>query len=325
MGGGELETAAVAAWAEALGCDLRLLGEPGAHMVPGGARLRGRNVVYMAEVRAVVVVYCPGRLRPRAAAVLASTPPGHLFTAGACAGIAGVDEAQILGPSWHGFTDAGHFTSAVPGAGRRLDRGDPLLAGLREACGEAEWAEGGFADPDGVMYGIEQDGRLAAAGNLTRFRGYPADVGLLTHPAARGRGLARQIAVQMIGDALPAAGILRYRALATNSPSLAIARSLGFAGVRAEPDRPAARLITVPRQPRNGRAAMLPPHRSTNPARHRKRPARPGSTRSRRLCELVPGQAPLWLVTSTRTRLAHGEGAGSPRVAGAVEVDQDRI
>jgi len=234
MAGGELEAAAAAAWAEALGCDLRLLAEPGAHMVPGGARLRDRNAVYMAGVRAAVLVYCPGRLRPRAAAVLASTPPGQLFTASACAKIAGVDDARILGPSWHGFTDAGHFTPAVPGAGRRLDRGDPLLAGLREACGEAcgeaEWAEGGFADPDGVLYGIEEDSRLAAAGNLTLFRGYPADVGLLTHPAARGRGLARQIAVQMIGDALPAAGIIRYRALVTNSPSLAIARSLGFAG-----------------------------------------------------------------------------------------------
>src|SRR5205814_6401750 len=34
---------------------------------------------------------------------------------------------------------------------------------------------------------------------------------------------------------------------------------------------------------------------------------------------------PLRLVTSTWTWLARGEGAGSPRVAGAVEVDQDRI
>jgi hypothetical protein len=175
-------------------------------------------------------VYCPGRLQPRAAAVLASTPPGHLFTAGTCATIAGVAEAEVLGPSWHGFTDAAHFTPAVPGAGRLLDRADRLLAGLRQACGEAAWAEGGFADPDGVLYGIEQDGRLAAAGNLTPFRGYPADVGLLTHPAARGRGLATRIAVRMIGDALPAAGIIRYRALVTNSPSLAIARSLGFTG-----------------------------------------------------------------------------------------------
>ena len=143
---------------------------------------------------------------------------------------AGIDGVQVLGPSWHGFTDAAHFTPAGPGAGRRLGRGDPLLAWLREACGEAEWAEGGFADPDGVIYGIEEDGHLAAAGNLAPFRGYPADVGLLTHPAARGRGLAKQLAVQMVGDALPAAGIIRYRALATDSPSLAIARSLGFAG-----------------------------------------------------------------------------------------------
>ena len=229
MASGQLETVAAAAWADVLGCDARLLGEPGAHLVPGGAPLRDRNGVYMARVGAAVLVYCPGRLRPRAAAVLASTPPGHLFTTGACARIAGVGEAQILGPSWHGFTDAGHFRPAVPGAGRRLDRGDPLLAGLREACGEAEWAEGGFADPDGVLYGIEEDG-LVAAGNLTLFRGYPADVGLLTHPAARGRGLARQIAVRMICDGLPAAGIIRYRALVTNASSLAIARSLGFAG-----------------------------------------------------------------------------------------------
>ncbi len=91
-------------------------------------------------------------------------------------------------------------------------------------------AEGGFADRDGVVYGVEEDGRLAAAGNLTPFRGHLADVGLLTRPAARGRGLATQIAVQMIGDALPTAGIIRYRALVTNAPSLAIARSPGFAG-----------------------------------------------------------------------------------------------
>jgi len=227
---GELESAAVAAWADALGCDLRLLSEPGGHLVPGGAQLRDFNGVYLAAVRAAVLVYCPGWLQPRAADVLASTAPGQLFTPGTCASICGVEEVRVFGPSWHGFTDAARFTPVAGGAGRRLDRGDPLLAGLRKACGEAEWAEGGFADPDAVTYGIEEDGCLAAAGNLTSFRGYPADVGLLTRPDARGRGLATRLAVQMVADALPAAGIIRFRALVTNSPSLAIARSLGFAG-----------------------------------------------------------------------------------------------
>lgn len=228
--GVELEAVAAATWAEGLGCDPRLLGEAGAHLVPGGAGLADFNGVYMARVGAAVLVYCPGWLRPRAGAVLASTPPAELFTTGTCARIADIDETLVLGPSWHGFTDAGHFLPAVPAAGHRLDSDDPLLAGLRDACGEAEWAESGFADPDGVTYGIEERGRLVAAGNLTAFRGHPADVGLLTHPAARGRGLARQVAVRMIQDALPAAGVIRYRALVANSPSLAIAGALGFAG-----------------------------------------------------------------------------------------------
>lgn len=233
MAGPELTTAAARAWAAALGCDPRLLSEPGAHLVPGGDRLRGFPGIYLASIGPAVLVYCPAGLRRRAAAQLTTIPPGDLFTARTCAilaGLAGRGEPQVHGPSWHGFTDAGHFRPARPAAGRRVDRGDPLLAGLRASCGDGEWAEGGFADPDGVVYGIEQEGRLAAAGNLTPFLGHPADVGLLTHPAARGRGLATRLAVRMITDALPAAGLIRYRALASNAPSLAIARSLGFAG-----------------------------------------------------------------------------------------------
>lgn len=239
MAGPELTVAAARAWAAALGCGPRLLGEPGAHLVPGGPGLAGFRGVYLASVGPAVLVYCPAGLRRRAAALLAATPPGEVFTARTCARLAGLAGQpgpagqagpRVHGPSWHGFTDAAHFRPAVPAAGRRLDRADPLLAGLRASCGDGDWAEGGFADPDGIVYGIEQQGVLAAAGNLTPFGGHPADVGLLTHPAARGRGLASRMAVRMITDALPAAGLVRYRALASNAPSLAIARSLGFAG-----------------------------------------------------------------------------------------------
>jgi GNAT superfamily N-acetyltransferase len=229
MADGELEAAAAQAWAGALGCGAQLPAEPGAHLIPGGPGLRGLRGIYMASVGPAVFVYCHDQLQSRAAAVMAAVPAGELFTARTCATITGLTERDIHGPSWHGFIDAAHFTPAVPPRGNRLDRADPLLAGLRISCGEEEWAEGGFADPDAIAYGIEEHGRLVAAGNLTPFRGHPADVGLLTRPSARGRGLARQVAVRMINDALPAAGIVRYRALASNAPSLAIARSLGFA------------------------------------------------------------------------------------------------
>ena len=84
-------------------------------------------------------------------------------------------------------------------------------------CGEHEWAEGSFANPDGIVYSIEEDGRLAAAGNLTPFRGHPADVGLAgRRPDDRRRAGRRR------PHPVPRAGQQRTFA--------GVARSLGFAG-----------------------------------------------------------------------------------------------
>ncbi|MDD9372168.1 MAG: GNAT family N-acetyltransferase [Acidimicrobiales bacterium] len=63
---------------------------------------------------------------------------------------------------------------------------------------------------------------------MTDWRGLPADVGVLTQPSQRRRGLARRLVGTMVADALPAVGVVRYRALATNIASLALAERLGF-------------------------------------------------------------------------------------------------
>jgi RimJ/RimL family protein N-acetyltransferase len=63
---------------------------------------------------------------------------------------------------------------------------------------------------------------------MTDWRFRPADVGVLTRPDARGRGLAARLASTMVADALPVAGVVRYRALVTNRRSLAVASRLGF-------------------------------------------------------------------------------------------------
>lgn len=83
------------------------------------------------------------------------------------------------------------------------------------------------------MYVIENNGEVVAAGNMTPFRGQLADVGLISHPDHRGRGWAKRLASRMIADALPNAGVVRYRTLITNTRSVAVARSLGFV-VRGE-------------------------------------------------------------------------------------------
>jgi hypothetical protein len=92
------------AWATALGCDPGLLGEPGAHLVPGGAQLRGFAGVYLASIGPAVLVYCPSGLRGGAAEVLAATPAGELFTARTCAALG--RSSGVVPPSMPGHAVA---------------------------------------------------------------------------------------------------------------------------------------------------------------------------------------------------------------------------
>ncbi|MGZ4460380.1 MAG: GNAT family N-acetyltransferase [Nocardioidaceae bacterium] len=70
--------------------------------------------------------------------------------------------------------------------------------------------------------------RCLAAANLTDFDGVPADVGVVTHPAARGRGLGLAVTAAAARAAIATHGLARWRALHTNRASRALARRLGF-------------------------------------------------------------------------------------------------
>lgn len=224
---GHLRDVVDAAWAEALGCDLGLVRTPGVHLVRGGTGFEGYNAVYMARIDGAALVYCPESLRAVARDVLAGCRADEAFPSGVLEQIAGDRLKVILGPSSHSFADCDHFAPAPP-AGRRVSADDERLAALRTACGEEEWAEAGLIFDRGVVYATETDAGVVAAGKMTPFRGKLADVGLITHPDHRGNGWAKRLASRMVADALPEAGVVRYRALTTNAPSMAVARSLGF-------------------------------------------------------------------------------------------------
>ena len=81
----------------------------------------------------------------------------------------------------------------------------------------------------GGFRGIRIEGRLAAmAGERFRFPGYTEVSGVCTHPDFRGRGLARRLSAVVAAD-IEARGERPFlHAWKTNSPAIALYRSLGF-------------------------------------------------------------------------------------------------
>jgi RimJ/RimL family protein N-acetyltransferase len=147
---------------------------------------------------------------------LVSAPAGHVDA-----------DTVVLGPSQHAYL---HRDDHVAAPGATTQPVDPSeLASLRGAVQRAEWSEGGFGHDDDVTFGAYHGNVLVAAGNLTDFAGRPADVGLVTHPDHRGKGHGLALARDMTTWAFAhGAEVVRYRALTTNMPSLAIARRAGF-------------------------------------------------------------------------------------------------
>jgi RimJ/RimL family protein N-acetyltransferase len=136
-----------------------------------------------------------------------------------------VDFTKVFGPSRHAYLDS---PPPPPAVDVREAAYDEVESHLREICGEGDWAESGFAEPADRCFVAEQDGRIVAAANLTPWRGHPADVGVLVSPEATGRGLGTAVAARAAAVVIELGGIARYRALETNTPSLRIARKLGF-------------------------------------------------------------------------------------------------
>ena len=218
-------------WEALLGVDRVALRGGGVHVVAAPLGANDAMSVLLDETCIVVV---PADEVESAQAALVGLDAREAFTEDTLRMLVGGD-ACIDGPSWHSYADGWTFLGAPDGAVAQVDGGDISLLTFLEDNDVADWAESGFprdpasADPETAQFWVlREHGRVAAAGNLTEWRGLPADVGVLTSPAERGQGLAIRVVATMVAAALPAVGVVRYRALASNVASLAVARRLGF-------------------------------------------------------------------------------------------------
>lgn len=135
---------------------------------------------------------------------------------------------KVLGPSVHSFAGS-HEQLQAAGSAYPASPAE-VRAALFSRVSADEWEESGFAGDDvGHAWLLDNaQNRPVAAANLTPFDGVTADVGVLVAREARGHGDAVAAASAAVRYAVGHHGIARWRALETNSASLAVAARLGF-------------------------------------------------------------------------------------------------
>jgi GNAT superfamily N-acetyltransferase len=222
-------------WAGYLGCHPADLRRPGVAVVaPTGAgpgTYRGAHALRRGPT--CVVSVQPGWVA-HAARTLAGRPPDAVFEPAALVAVFGDAVEGVVGPAYVGYAaDA----DAAPAAGgvevRLLEAGDgrpaaPALRVLRAGCPPDEWEHSGIDPTRPPVFGAFVDGELVAAGKLQDLDGALVHVGVITHPAHRGRGHGRRVVGAMTTHALRAGLVPQYRTLLANAPALAVARALGY-------------------------------------------------------------------------------------------------
>lgn len=218
-------------WAARLGLSVHALRSATVHVV--AVDIGANDAMSFLFDGTCIVVVRPEELEAARSSVV-GLAPNEAFTADLLFTLLGTD-ATVDGPSQHTYANERTFRGRVDPGVEPIDAGDRTLLAFLEKNDIADWAESGFPrDPGSADHATtrfwvaREHGEVVAAGNMTEWRGLPADVGVLTHPDARGRGIARRVAATMVAEMLPGIEVARYRALVSNGPSLAIAERLGF-------------------------------------------------------------------------------------------------
>jgi len=107
-----------------------------------------------------------------------------------------------------------------------LDQG--ALSSLKKSCTQKEAAAGSVSLEDVWPYGIFSGRKLACAASVWLWGDRLADLGVITRPEFRGKGLGRAAVAQVAQTAIDAGRLPLYRCEDTNPASRALARSLGF-------------------------------------------------------------------------------------------------
>jgi GNAT superfamily N-acetyltransferase len=145
------------------------------------------------------------------------------------------EPARVLGPAGLAYLDGPDFRPTGGGDAVRevtLSEASDGIAALEAAATQDEVDEAGITHAKSPLFVVWREGTVAAACGYAPWVGTLAHLMVMTHPAHRGQGLAKQVATEASRHALDAGLIPQWRARVPASQ--AVARSLGYVTLGAQ-------------------------------------------------------------------------------------------
>lgn len=158
---------------------------------------------------------------------LRAAKPAEAFNAAFLARTFVISSDKVTGPAWVGFADKG-FKPVKSDARILTTKDEAAMRELAEGCGETAWKQSKIAVDRQTNFGLFVGGKLVAASGYLNLAGQLAYIGVITHPAHRGKGYARMVASTSMAHALEFNLIPMWRTLDAHESAVALAGTLGF-------------------------------------------------------------------------------------------------
>ena len=167
-------------WANVFEADRSELWSEGVHatFVDGGW-----DGVYVMRAGPSVRVRAPERVRPTLEALIWDVSPDALMSPSVWATRLAELRPTVLGPASHFLTD-----SPVDVATQARVLHPESVSSLAADVPPAELEEAGITEDGAALFGVAVDGQVVAVASLSEWADELSDIGVVTHPAFRGRG-----------------------------------------------------------------------------------------------------------------------------------------
>jgi GNAT superfamily N-acetyltransferase len=159
---------------------------------------------------------------------LRALKPAEAFDPKALAKVFVINSDKVAGPAWLGIADRADFKCSKSSARILGDSDEEAVQKLAEGCGELAWKQSKLLQVRKPLFGLFSGKDLVAVSGYIVLGNILAYIGVITHPAHRGKGHAKAVVSSAVADAFSKGFVAQWRTPEANEGAVSLAKAMGF-------------------------------------------------------------------------------------------------